>query len=92
MSLKTKTVVAAGTSPSKKPMTSPPKKAEPKKTEKKATPKKSNQAESQDYGKMHFCDLPTCKDGTPRKKALVLWIIEKVNASIPKSKRKKGSL
>jgi phosphoribosylformimino-5-aminoimidazole carboxamide ribonucleotide (ProFAR) isomerase len=75
-------------------MTSPPKKkAEPKKTEKKVAPKKSSQqVDSKDYGNMHFCDLPTCKDGTPRKKALVLWIIEKVNASIPKSKRKKGSL
>jgi len=48
--------------------------------------------ESVDYGKMRYVDLPTCKDGTPKKKALVLWIIDKVNSVIPKSKRKKGSL
>lgn len=57
-----------------------------KKDLKKAIQKKKSKPEI-DYSGVKFSDLPTCKDGTPRKKEFVLWIIAKINETIPKNKR-----
>jgi len=45
-----------------------------------------------DYSKVKLADLPKNADGTTKKKYFVLWLIEKLNRSIPKNKRKKNSL
>lgn len=45
-----------------------------------------------DYSKVKLIDLPKNADGTPKKKYLVIWLINKLNRAIPKNKRKKNSL
>lgn len=51
---------------------------------KKVPAKKKAKAKAIDYSTAKLIDLPTCADGTPRKKEFVLWIIEKLNATLPK--------
>ena len=50
-----------------------------------------NKSSEVDYSKVKYSDLPLCKDGSPRKKEFVLWIIAKINKTIPKKNRTLGS-